>query len=419
MATRIINSGIKHLEALGNSKFPSLKNIKIVLGRLGNPHLKKLGITVLIGGTNGKGSVAKSLSTILSSSGYNVGLYTSPHIFKINERIQINNKNINNNDLNKALDLIIKNQNKDDIALSYFEMITTAAIVYFSKMKNDINIFEVGLGGRFDATNVIDAKIGIITNISKDHTEYLGNKISEIASEKAGIIKKDTILITSAKNKGLKVIKNWSYKKTEKAFIHGIDFKCIKIDEIFKYKSEDNIHFKTNLKGSHQAVNLSLSIKACEVLNEYFKFEIDKNKIIKSLKNLKWPARFQIISRSPDKILDVAHNVSAIKNLVKNIKNMYPNKKFNVMISMLKDKKAESCLRILLPHSKKIYFFDISHERSIESQFIIDKLNSKKIVKGSENDIEKLLNKNENLLITGSIYFVGERFKKYKKIIKI
>ena len=130
-------------------------------------------------------------------------------IFKINERIQINNKNINNNDLNKALDLIIKNQNKDDIALSYFEMITTAAIVYFSKMKNDINIFEVGLGGRFDATNVIDAKIGIITNISKDHTEYLGNKISEIASEKAGIIKKDTILITSAKNKGLKVIKNW------------------------------------------------------------------------------------------------------------------------------------------------------------------------------------------------------------------
>jgi dihydrofolate synthase/folylpolyglutamate synthase len=201
-------------------------------------------------------------------------------------------------------------------------------------MKNDINIFEVGLGGRFDATNVIDAKIGIITNISKDHTEYLGNKISEIASEKAGIIKKDTILITSAKNKGLKVIKNWSYKKTEKAFIHGIDFKCIKIDEIFKYKSEDNIYFKTNLKGSHQAVNLSLSIKACEVLNEYFNFEIDKNKIIKSLKNLKWPARFQIISRSPDKILDVAHNVSAIKNLVKNIKNMYPNKKFNVMIRL-------------------------------------------------------------------------------------
>ena len=183
-----------------------------------------MGIKIAISGTNGKGSVAKTLSEILNKSKNNVGLYTSPHIFNINERIQINNKKISNNELNKILGLIIEKQKKVNIKLSYFELLTLVSILYFSKAKNNINIFEVGLGGKYDATNIVDSQISIITNVSKDHTEYLGNTISKIAQEKVGIVKKGSFLITSANGRGLKVIKEYASKKTNKIFFYNKDF---------------------------------------------------------------------------------------------------------------------------------------------------------------------------------------------------
>ena len=190
MAPRLKYKNIEFLKKLGNSDKPSLTNINKVLEILKNPHKKNMGIKIAISGTNGKGSVAKSLSEILNKSKYRVGLYTSPHIFDINERIQINNKKISSKELNEILGIVIDKQKKANIQLSYFELLTVASIFYFSKAKNNINIFEVGLGGKYDATNVIDSQISIITNVSKDHTEYLGNTISKIAKEKVGIVKK-------------------------------------------------------------------------------------------------------------------------------------------------------------------------------------------------------------------------------------
>ena len=419
MAPRLKYKNIEFLKNLGNSDKPSLSNIKKVLEILGNPHKEDMGIKIAISGTNGKGSVAKTLSEILNKSKYNVGLYTSPHIFNINERIQVNNKKISNNELNMILGLIIEKQKKVNIQLSYFELLTVVSIFYFSKAKNNINIFEVGLGGKYDATNIVDSQISIITNISKDHTEYLGNTISKIAKEKVGIVKKDSYLITSANRRGLEVIKDYARKKTNKIFIYNKDFKVLTNNDVYKFISDKNYFYKTNLVGSHQTKNISLSIKTCEVLNRYFKKNISAKSITKSLTNISWPARFQILSSNPLKIVDVAHNLASIKNLINNIRNFYPNKKFNILIGMLRDKKPVQCLSLLLPISKKIYFFDLEHERSFKYSDIIKKFKSKKIVKGNNINLETLMKSNNSLLITGSIYFIGEKFKNYKKKLKV
>ena len=419
MASRLKYKNIEFLKSLGNSDKPTLSNIKKVLEILGNPHKEDMGIKIAISGTNGKGSVAKTLSEILNKSKYNVGLYTSPHIFNINERIQINNKKISNNELNRILGLIIEKQKKVNIQLSYFELLTVVSIFYFSKAKNNINIFEVGLGGKYDATNIVDSQISIITNISKDHTEYLGNTISKIAKEKVGIVKKDSYLITSANRRGLEVIKDYARKKTNKIFIYNKDFKVLTNNDVYKFISDKNYFYKTNLVGSHQTKNISLSIKTCEILNRYFKKNISAKSITKSLTNISWPARFQILSSNPLKIVDVAHNLASIKNLITNIENFYPNKKFNILIGMLRDKKPVQCLSLLLPISKKIYFFDLEHERSFKYSDIIKKFKSKKIVKGNNINLETLMKSNNSLLITGSIYFIGEKFKNYKKKLKV
>jgi len=419
MASRLKYKNIEFLKSLGNSDKPTLSNIKKVLEILGNPHKEDMGIKIAISGTNGKGSVAKTLSEILNKSKYNVGLYTSPHIFNINERIQVNNKKISNNELNMILGLIIEKQKKVNIQLSYFELLTVVSIFYFSKAKNNINIFEVGLGGKYDATNIVDSQISIITNISKDHTEYLGNTISKIAKEKVGIVKKDSYLITSANRRGLEVIKDYARKKTNKIFIYNKDFKVLTNNDVYKFISDKNYFYKTNLVGSHQTKNISLSIKTCEILNRYFKKNISDKSITKSLTNISWPARFQILSSNPLKIVDVAHNLASIKNLITNIENFYPNKKFNILIGMLRDKKPVQCLSLLLPISKKIYFFDLEHERSFKYSDIIKKFKSKKIVKGNNINLETLMKSNNSLLITGSIYFIGEKFKNYKKKLKV
>ena len=173
MATRLNYKGIKYLDSLKNSKKPGLNNLFKILSYLNNPQ-NLLKNKVIISGTNGKGTVAQILNRIYIDGGYKVGLYTSPHLLNINERIKINDKKITFPNLNKYINIIIKATKRIKVNLSYFELLTAVSILYFSKAKNDINIFEVGLGGRFDATNVIKSKIGIITNVEMDHMEYLG-----------------------------------------------------------------------------------------------------------------------------------------------------------------------------------------------------------------------------------------------------
>ena len=414
MAPRLKYKNIDFLNHLGNADKPSLANIKRILKSFGDIN-KDLGIKIAITGTNGKGSVAKSLSTILKNSGFKVGLYTSPHLFKINERIQVNDKCISDLELDSYIKKIIDKQNKFNIKLSYFELLTSSAIQFFKFKKNDINIFEVGLGGKFDATNIIKSDISLITNVGKDHMEYLGNSISKIANEKAGIIKKRAHVITSATGIALSIIKNHAKLQKSEIYEYKKDFIVNDISDSSEYISDKKIIFKSSLKGLHQKKNLALTLKTCEILNDNFNLEIKK--VQNSLSKVKWKCRFQILQSNPIKIVDSAHNINAFNNLIENLDYYYKNKKFIFLLGMLKDKNPINCIKKILPYSKKILLFNIDNPRSINIDHIIKQDISRKIVKANKEDFISHFKSNNNIIVTGSIYFIGEGFKKNQKLL--
>jgi len=411
-------SGLNHLNTLGNSKKPGLNKLARVLGRLNNPETK-LNNNIIITGTNGKGSVATQLSKILVKSKYNVGLYTSPHLIDINERIRINNKKILLKDLDKALKIIIKESVACSIELSFFELLTAASIYHFAKSNTDINIFEVGLGGKHDATNIVDAQIGIITNIAKDHMEYLGNTITKIAKEKAGIIRKGSHLITTAEKRGLRIITEECKMKSSKISVYNKDFFFIKKKDKFQFESPTlKLEFKSSWNKYHQIKNMSLVIKSLDILQNQFHFKVPSQNIVSILKNPYVPGRFQIISNEPLKVVDVAHNIAAIKNLVSNLKETLSNRKIDIIVGMLKDKKPIECIRILSEISRVIYLTDVPNERSFNPSKIIKEFNNNNKIQLLPSELikEKVMSK-DPLLVTGSIYLIGDLMK--KKIIQL
>ena len=393
-----MNTNIELLSKLGNSKKPGLIKLKSALSLFDNPH-EKLSNCILISGTNGKGTVARTLSDILKTSRYKVGLYTSPHLIRINERIRINNKEISSKQLNN---LIGEVTSKINVRLSYFELLTLVSIVHFHRNKNDINIFEVGLGGKFDATNVVKSKVSIITNIGIDHQEYLGNTITSIAREKAGIIRANGFVSTNAKGKGLKVIKEYAKKK--KASIY--------IGETNDYTS---FRYKTNLIGTHQVENLFLSVNTIKILTKHFNFRVSEKNIESALKKVKIPGRYQVFSKKPLKIIDTAHNLAAIKNLVKNIKIIFGYKRVTFLFGMLKDKKPLECIRLIEEVSKKIYLINVPNKRSFDAEKISIRLKNKKIKFTNYDNLSKIINANENIVIAGSNFLVGNLLDKYIK----
>jgi len=416
LATRL-NSNIEFLNTLKNSKKPGLKKIIKVLLGLNSPHLK-LKNTIIISGTNGKGTVGRILNEIYSQSGYSVGLYTSPHLISITERLRIKNKNITLKNLDFYLGKVIESSKKNDCQLSYFELLTATAILYFSIKNNDINIFEVGLGGRYDATNVIKSRIGIITNVEMDHAEYLGDTLDQIAYEKAGITNKDSYLITSVRNPTLHLIKEICKENKTKIYRKNINFKVIRENNKYKYSSDImDFVFKSSLQGEHQIDNFGVSIKAVEVANNVYGLNVSKKQIERSLKNVFVPARFQTVSKKPIFIIDVAHNPHSIKTLVKNFRIHHPNTKINILLGMLKEKKPEECINILKRIAKKIYLTDVPNPRSFDAKKTVDELNDKNIYYIKNNEIKNLISHGENLIIAGSIYLVGSILAKgYVKI---
>ncbi|MCZ6638424.1 MAG: Mur ligase family protein, partial [Candidatus Dadabacteria bacterium] len=258
-----MQNGLSYLSSLGLHKVkPGLDRIKELLKSLGNPEDKNPGI--IIAGTNGKGSVSSAISSVLSAQGYIVGLYTSPHLVNITERIKINGVLISDSDLSSII-LEIKETVQESLSEtpSYFEIITAAAFVYFAREKVDFSVLEVGMGGRWDATNVITPLASVITNISIDHSEYLGEKISDIATEKACIIKPGVPVITAATGDAFEVIENTANKNSSTLMVYGREFST-------DGENTDNFNYnglrwgfknlKSNLKGSYQLENLSLAI---------------------------------------------------------------------------------------------------------------------------------------------------------------
>jgi dihydrofolate synthase/folylpolyglutamate synthase len=391
------------------------------LEKLNNPHCKFP--SILIAGTNGKGSVCKTLSKILQASGYKVGLYTSPHLVDVKERIKINEKEIGEAEFIEEIDHLRKIIEKQPYHLypTFFEALTIIAFSYFYKNKIDILVCEVGMGGRFDATNVLPSFIEIITKIGLDHTEFLGKTYREIANEKAGIIKEKTVVLSAKQNKdAMSVIKKKVKDKKSKLFTYGEEFegKLISFSPdgkmLFDFKGEERLkNLETDLIGIHQVENLSIAIQTSLLLKEKG-YRIKEEKIRNALKNINWKARFQILQKNPYIILDGAHNVDGVKNLMKNLKMLFPNKKFNFLVGILKDKDYKNMIKILQKYTDHIIFTKPNSERALEPEILKELVNNRKkveVIESPQRAYQFIKKTNKNWLIFGSLYLAGDILK--------
>ena len=338
----------------GSSAYkPGLDRIKTLLISLKNPEKKFKSIH--LAGTNGKGSTAHLISSILQESGYNVGLFTSPHLIDFRERIKINGKFISKKEVKE---FITKNMNfliENDI--SFFEMTAAMAFNYFSKKKVDIALIEVGLGGRLDATNVIIPNLSIITNISLEHTEFLGETLEEIATEKGGIIKKKVPVVIGERNDA-----------TERIFKEI----ALKMKAKIIFASDYNYGFGHLMNVIYQKKNLKTVLASLQFLSF---FKINKKHIESGLKNFEnktfFKGRWQVLSDSPKVVLDVCHNLAGFKNLIKQIK-IENFKKLIFVMGFVKGKDIEQIFPILPLDA----FYFIS-QPNIERAYSIEKIRLK------------------------------------------
>lgn len=408
----------------GLSRFGSrlgLERIKKLLLELDNPQDK---IPVVhIGGTNGKGSVSRMISSVFIKSGYRVGLYTSPHLHSVRERIQIDNELIDKDSfvkiLNDILPFIEDLTNKDsDFYLTQFEILTAMAFLYFYKSKVDVIVLEVGLGGRLDATNVVNNPlVSIITNVDWDHMDRLGNTLSLIGREKAGIIKEGVPVVTGASGEGLDIIVDTARTLNAPIYILGRDFfvdwyVLSQVGTEIGFRNERRKdEFFSSLKGIYQVDNMAVSLMALELLRD--KFSISEENIVDGFKDAFWPGRIEIISKNPTILLDGAHNKGGAEKLSKSISLLF-NLKPTLIVGMLKDKDAYGMISSMIPYVKNnIVVTAPKTNRALDPAIlgrVVEELGGKSIITPDVKESVKVgldLEK-EFICIMGSLYTVAE-----------
>ncbi|MBP3821361.1 bifunctional folylpolyglutamate synthase/dihydrofolate synthase [bacterium] len=374
-AVNLLTSSAKFRISLG------LERIFAILEILGNPQDRLNCIHVA--GTNGKGSVCAILASILSYAGKKVGLYASPHIFKYTERIQINGIKISEQDFAQYIFEITKLADDNEIDLTEFEILTAVMFKYFADNNVDVVVLETGLGGRFDATNVIKKNIcSVITHVDYDHTERLGDTLDKIAFEKAGIIKPNCPCFVI---EGKEVY----YDMTMKA--------GAPLEIIAPFCDTSSLA----LKGSYQQENLALALA---VINQCFP-EISKEQIENGLKNVKHSCRFQYI-KDKNLIIDGAHNPNGIVSLKDSLDNIYPYEKRRFIFGCLKNKDYKKMLSILFNEGDEVYFYHFQHKNSAE----IDQLKINCPIKSKELKNAEQINFLDGKLniICGSFYMIAE-----------
>ncbi len=374
-----------------------LERVTYLLKRLGNPHRKFKSIHVA--GTNGKGSTAAMIASILKKGGYKVGLYTSPHLFGYTERIKINDKSISKAELNKGLKLIEKIAKRQTDKPTVFEVLTAVAFWYFAKKKIDYAVVEVGMGGRLDATNVIFPLVTIITNIDYEHTDVLGTTLEKIAREKAGVIKPEVPVVTAeTRLQSLKEIKEVCEKN--KCFLIGIDQKQAELN--------------SNLLGPHQKINAACAISAIRLAG----IKVPERVIAKGLMGVSWPGRFQVLSRRPLIVVDGAHNPAGAKALRVTIKEMFPGK-YTLIYGCQERKDFQNVIKELKPIVSNIIITKSSHNLAADPRYIYNHFRWSRTPMSVTYSIKEALSmwdwKNP-LLISGSLFLVADSLKALEKI---
>ncbi|WP_300620660.1 folylpolyglutamate synthase/dihydrofolate synthase family protein [uncultured Fusobacterium sp.] len=385
-----------------------LENIKTLCKEMGEP--QKDYKVIHVAGTNGKGSTSTTIETILLEAGYRVGKYTSPHILKFNERIRANGQYITDEDIVKYYQLVKDIVAKIGLRPTFFEMTTAMMFKYFSDLKLDYVVLETGMGGRFDATNVCEADICVITNVGLDHTEYLGDTIYKIAKEKAGIIKNcPKVIVADSNPEFLKAISE------EKAEI---------INVLEKYKDArmklDFKGFVTRIEIGEESYDFSLFgdyqfknfLTAYEVVTE---LGIDREIIKKACKKVVWQCRFERYFEKPLVILDGAHNEDGMRELCKIIEQGYRSDEVVIITSILKDKDVKHMLKLMRKISDNIVFTSLEdNPRGTTGEKILEQLEDKRgcLV---ENDMKKAYeiakNLNKKIIVVCGSFYTLSKFK--------
>ena len=399
-----------------------LERMELVLGRLGNPE-KKIPM-VHIAGSNGKGSTLAFLKEMLMAQGYKVASFTSPYLENPNEQIQIGHEIITNEELVDLLNELIPvltEIESDRNYLTSFEVYTVLAFMYFEKKRPAIALIETGLGGRLDSTNVIHPLLAIITSISLEHTQLLGDTLAEIAAEKAGIIKEGISVITAVESlEALQPIMDKAAQTHAGLFQMGKDFwpenRVLETSgECFDFQSKAFrcLGLRINMLGRHQLSNASLAIQACALLERKYGFSVKEESIRTGLVNAKWKGRFEQMSTDPVIILDGAHNLSGIHALLQTIEERYADKNVHFIFAALKDKDYPQMIRAIEQKAASITFTQTAMDRMNEARelYKMSEHEQKYIEVNWQEAIKRTCGRirgEDVLIITGSLYFLGE-----------
>lgn len=430
------DEAMSYIHEVGNfgSNYGLERTVKL-LDLIGNPHMKSKFIHVA--GTNGKGSTTAILAEILKEKGFKVGMYTSPYLEEFEERIQINGENIPKDRLaqlvtkiKKAVDKVIEEGYNHP---TEFEIITCLMFLYFAEEKIDYGVIEVGLGGRLDSTNVITPILSIITSISYDHMNLLGNTLGEIAKEKAGIIKENIpVVIYPQEEEAFKVIEDACFSTKSNLITTDISrgrfIKVLDEDRIYQLVNitfdEEDFEVKLPLLGQHQISNLLVALNAYKVLcnKENIKFSIEDIK--SAVKKVKWIGRLEVMNKKPLIVIDGAHNIQGISNLKNNVEKYFKYNKIYLILGILADKEVEKMVKIIAPIAYKVYALtplSTRAENASELKIVIDKYNNNCIAYESYYDaiIDALKEAEEDdlILVSGSLYMIGDMRKKIRNLI--
>lgn len=394
-----------------------LSRMEIACEKLGHPELN-LNI-IHIAGTNGKGSTVSYLKHILLEHGYSVGTFTSPYIVSFNERITYNKNNISDIDLliyiNKVNSLYNEVLQESNQVITFFELITLISFLYFNDHQCDYVLYEVGLGGTLDATNVIKPIITAITSISFDHMGVLGSTLEEIALNKLGIVKDGVPLVTAIDQLELMpLFKSHTAKhNAELTFINYNDITNVQFGDKtqFSYK---NSSYSIKMLGNHQVYNASLSIEILTQLEKNNQVSLDKDKLYNGLLKTNWPGRLEKFN---DIYLDGAHNVGGAKALKESISSLFVNKTIKVLFTSMADKEYSKVIEILDPVVDEFYFTQFDYPRcetADELYRVASNIKSGKANKfirenatESFHELKDNLQSNEILIVTGSLYFIS------------
>ncbi len=414
-----------------------LAHMRTLLGALNYPERRFP--SVLIAGTNGKGSTAATLASILRVSGMRTGLYTSPHLVRINERIRINDREIGEDDFALIHDLVDRTAERlvEERELpwhpSFFEMLTAIAFEYFAQNKVDMAVLEVGMGGRLDATNVVEPRVSVITDISLDHQKFLGNTVTEIAREKAGIIRHSAVVVTLPQQPQANDVIGNAILDLDAKGVSAVPYVppvspgsadyFDKNSSTLRYPVQvmgKQILVETPLIGRHQLRNVALAIATAEELAKQG-FAITPASIERGIRETHWPGRFQVIPArdgAPEYVFDVAHNPAGAWALRSALSSCYEDRPLTLVFGAMRDKAIAEMAEILFPLAERVIATQADNPRSATTEEIRQAAVRASSDIEAEPDVASALRRASILagprgvvVITGSIYIVGEAMR--------